>query len=67
MPKKISIEEKRESMITLRLTAEEKEKLILISKALNLSYTDLFVYTLEFIDSLLKNVSNAENKQKIKS
>lgn len=52
LPKIVTAETKRDNMVALRLTAEEKNKLISVSKALNLSYTDLFVYCLEFLDSL---------------
>lgn len=61
MSKNITVE-RRDNMITIRLTAEEKNNLIFVSKALNLSYTDLFVYCLNFLQPLTQNVLKSENK-----
>ena len=58
----MSKNEKRETKITLRLTAEEKNKLISVSNALNLSYTDLFVYCLDFLGSLTEKALKSQNE-----
>ena len=64
MPKKINNESLRNNMIALRLTAEEKNKLVLVSKALNLSYTDLFVYCLDFLSNLSQKALKSQNEEK---
>ena len=62
MPKIISSEMKRENMVTLRLTAEEKKRLISVSKALNLSYTEIFTYSLDFLESVTEKLSKSQNE-----
>ena len=62
MPKIISNELRRENMVTLRLTAEEKKRLIAVSKALNLSYTEIFTYSLDFLESVTEKLSKSQNE-----
>ena len=61
MPKNTN-NERRDNMIAIRLTAEEKNKLISVSKALNLSYTDLFIYCLNFLEPLTLKALKGENE-----
>lgn len=56
---------KRDNMITLRLTDEEKEILKNVSESLKLSYTDIFIKVLSFIYEINKNsIENKINKNK---
>lgn len=56
---------KRDNMITLRLTDEEKEILKNVSESLKLSYTDIFIKVLSFIYEINKNsIENKINQNK---
>lgn len=56
---------KRDNMITLRLTNEEKEMLKNVSESLKLSYTDIFIKILSFIYDINKNsIENKINENK---
>ena len=56
---------KRDNMITLRLTDEEKEILKNVSESLKLSYTDIFIKVLSFIYEINKNsIENKINENK---
>ena len=49
---------KRDKNINIRLTESEKNQLIRVSNRLNLSYSELFIRCLNFID----NLTNETNK-----